>query len=53
MILNFSSKKFFLKKKFLNPPHYSIVVWDNIASNDLSNCVNLDKAFILKVRSSQ
>ena len=53
MILNLLKKIFFLKKKFLNPPHYSIVVWDNIASNDLSNCVNLDKAFILKVRSSQ
>ena len=52
MILNLLKKIFFLKK-FLNPPHYSIVVWDNIASNDLSNCVNLDKAFILKVRSSQ
>lgn len=51
MILGYLKKILSLKKNYFSPKKYPIVIWDDVAINDLENCVDLKKAYILKVRS--
>ncbi len=51
MILRYLKKVLSLKKNYFSPKRHSIVIWDDVAVNDLENCVDLKKAYILKVRS--
>ena len=51
MILRYLKKIKSLKKKYSSPKNHSVVIWDDVASNDLKNCIDLKNAYILKVRS--
>jgi len=50
MILRYLKKIYSLKKNFLLPKKAPIVIWDNTASGDFINCIDFNKAYILKVR---
>ena len=51
MILGYLKKIKSLKKKYSSPKNHSVVIWDDVAANDLKNCIDLKNAYILKVRS--
>lgn len=51
MILGRLKRILSLKKNYFSPKKHSIVVWDDVAANDLENCIDFKKAYILKVRS--
>ena len=49
MILRYLKKIYSLKKNFLLPKKTPILICDNTASSDFINCIDLNKAYILKV----